>query len=151
MPCSKDPSGYRCIVRCGKLLNCCNKLCKAQCYICQEQNPGSEEPIQRLRHSPHPCEKRLYCEHQCAEKCSEDHQHTTSCKARCRQICAHAQCRSPCSVPCAPCQEPCTWSVIAVMPSAFTETPLYTGTVPIIYVLYLVDLSVNCFIPSVSL
>lgn len=110
MPCSEDPSDHHCIIRCGKLMNCCSKLCKAQCYICQRENPGSEGPIQRLRHSPHPCEKRLYCEHQCAERCSEDHQHTTSCKAKCRQICAHAQCRLPCSVPCAPCQEPCTWN-----------------------------------------
>ena len=111
MPCSQDPEDYRCQVRCAELMACCGKSCNATCDACQSLNKSlaDEGAIKRTKHTVHPCQKRLYCEHVCQEPCSEDHEHTMRCSLKCRQVCPHAQCKRPCSVPCAPCKQPCTW------------------------------------------
>ncbi|KAG9309778.1 hypothetical protein JVU11DRAFT_10152 [Chiua virens] len=106
MPCSQDPEDYRCRARCAELMTCCGKACSALCDDCQAVNTDTE----RTKHTSHPCQKSLYCEHTCQEPCSEGHEHTTRCKHKCRQVCPHAQCKRPCHVPCAPCKQPCTWS-----------------------------------------
>ncbi|KAN0098042.1 AAA domain containing protein [Tylopilus felleus] len=112
MPCSQDPKDYRCQVRCGELMACCGKSCNASCDECQSLNDTLTNggAIKRTKHTLHPCQKRLYCEHTCQGACSESHEHTTRCKANCRQVCPHSRCRNQCSVPCAPCKQPCTWS-----------------------------------------
>ncbi|KAF9227364.1 hypothetical protein BS17DRAFT_747823 [Gyrodon lividus] len=112
MPCSQEPENHRCLTRCAEWMSCCSKSCSASCYQCQEGNRQSDEggSIKRTKHLAHSCEKRLYCEHQCQEPCSEDHEHTMRCKAKCRQVCPHAQCRRECSFPCAPCKQNCTWA-----------------------------------------
>ncbi|EJF65241.1 P-loop containing nucleoside triphosphate hydrolase protein [Dichomitus squalens LYAD-421 SS1] len=122
MRCSDNPRRYPCRAKCGGIMSCCGRPCKANCHECQFLNTAPEPrddkedevaeellPVERLTHVGHPCERSLFCGHLCGKQCSSDHECTTECKEACRQVCAHARCRNYCSVPCAPCQEPCTW------------------------------------------
>ena len=117
MPCSQDLEDYRCQARCGELMACCGKSCNTSCDECQSLNDTLTDggAIKRTKHTRHPCQKRLYCEHTCQEVCSESHEHTTHCKANCGQVCPHSRCRNQCSVPCAPCKQPCTWYVVVLL------------------------------------
>ena len=111
MPCSEDPLSYRCLAPCdGIMSSCCGRNCRSSCSECQRVNqPAAEGHTHRTLHKQHPCQKTLYCGHQCCNPCSADHQCTTECLEACRQVCSHARCKKRCSESCAPCQEPCTW------------------------------------------
>lgn len=114
MPCHRDPATVSCREPCTGALECCSKSCKASCGDCQALNLEAEwgqgGKIVRTHHVPHPCERPMYCQHNCGLPCSREHECNTKCKAPCRQQCVHHSCPKPCSEPCAPCMEPCIWS-----------------------------------------
>lgn len=144
MRCSDDPALYICTQVCGGVLACCGRDCKSNCHTCQEQNGLHEleeaRRIKRTSHIQHPCHKPLRCAHECLESCSQDHKCVVLCKEQCRQECSHARCQEYCSTPCAPCQEPCTWSVLAGLDLLSITEHATLGGVPIIAAHYLVDL-----------
>ncbi|KAH9848820.1 hypothetical protein C2E23DRAFT_738850 [Lenzites betulinus] len=118
VPCHLDPAKVSCKEQCAGKLQCCTKRCKAACGECQRET-SSHEPdatkakgskIARIRHVTHPCERPMYCQHNCGLPCSSEHECNTKCKEPCRQQCVHHRCPKPCSDPCAPCMEPCVWS-----------------------------------------
>lgn len=121
MRCSDDPALYRCREACRGIMTCCGRSCQATCSQCQilnESEPTQEQDgegmdvlIARKTHQCHPCQRPLFCGHQCNRVCSSEHECTTECLKECRQSCVHARCTRPCSEPCAPCMEPCAWYV----------------------------------------
>ncbi|KAI0816803.1 hypothetical protein BC628DRAFT_1334253 [Trametes gibbosa] len=118
MPCHLDPVNVTCMEQCNGALECCTKSCKAACGKCQLETLSHDfeaanikgNKIARVHHIPHPCERPMYCQHNCGLPCSREHECNTKCKGTCRQQCVHHCCPRPCSEPCAPCMEPCVWS-----------------------------------------
>ncbi|KAI0628064.1 hypothetical protein C8Q77DRAFT_1068619 [Trametes polyzona] len=114
MPCHQDPARFACREPCSGPLQCCSKSCKASCGDCQKLNPHAPPAtggrIARANHRSHPCERPMYCQHNCGLPCSREHECNTKCQGPCRQQCTHHRCPKPCSEPCAPCMEPCPWS-----------------------------------------
>lgn len=114
MSCHRDPATFQCTESCAGVLECCTKICKSSCGMCLTLNwPTSMTQgakIPRTHHVPHPCERPMYCQHNCGLPCSREHECNTKCQARCRQQCVHHSCQKPCAEPCAPCMEPCIWS-----------------------------------------
>ncbi|KAI9068435.1 hypothetical protein FKP32DRAFT_1561707 [Trametes sanguinea] len=112
--CHRDPATVQCKAPCKGIMECCSKQCKSSCGSCQALStplpPAQGQKNTRTKHNFHPCERLLYCQHQCALPCSQEHECNTKCQSRCRQECMHHRCPRPCSEPCAPCMEPCTWS-----------------------------------------
>lgn len=116
--CHRDPSTVWCSEPCGGTLSCCTKTCKAGCSSCRSLTleksgiePRTAGKVLRTHHKDHPCERLLYCEHECRSKCHpKDQDCNSSCKETCRQQCVHNKCKKPCSEPCAPCMEPCVWT-----------------------------------------
>lgn len=114
MSCCQDGSSIRCKELCGEALTCCSKTCKSACSDCQAATVGpalsaTKTRIARTAHISHPCDRLLYCQHQCGLPCSQDHHCNLRCDKPCRQQCIHYKCPKPCSEPCAPCMEPCPW------------------------------------------
>ncbi|KAH9923478.1 uncharacterized protein BXZ73DRAFT_50943 [Epithele typhae] len=114
MQCSQDAATYRCQERCNRELPCCSRTCKSSCHECTaitvEITRQASGQVDRTEHESHPCERMLYCQHQCGLACAKDHRCNTSCKGQCRQQCSHQKCSKPCSVPCAPCMQRCEWA-----------------------------------------
>lgn len=111
MACHQDPKIYRCMALCAKALDCCSKLCKARCSDCQLLSKDSQATsVKRTVHKPHPCERTLYCQHQCKLDCHPKEKGCNSnCQELCQHQCTHRRCKDPCSTPCTPCMEQCTW------------------------------------------
>ncbi|TBU41804.1 hypothetical protein BD309DRAFT_964525 [Dichomitus squalens] len=112
--CHEDPANAWCSEPCGGKLQCCSRTCKASCSDCRSLTVQRTQPavgkMSRTYHIGHPCERLLYCQHQCGLDCAREHQCNTKCSQTCRQQCVHHKCAKPCSEPCAPCMEPCQWS-----------------------------------------
>ncbi|KAI8974770.1 hypothetical protein BD414DRAFT_424028 [Trametes punicea] len=111
--CHRDPTTITCKAPCKGVMECCSKLCKASCGDCQALNTPQligGNKITRTHHASHPCQRLLYCQHECGLPCSQEHECNTKCNGPCRQQCEHHHCPKPCAEPCAPCMEPCNWS-----------------------------------------
>ena len=112
--CYKDPGSVTCTELCDQPMCCCSKKCKGRCGECQKLNLDVNAVrsglISRSKHTVHPCERTLYCQHLCASPChSKDVGCSTECKQSCRQRCIHRKCPEPCFTTCTPCLEPCPW------------------------------------------
>lgn len=111
MPCYQNPSTYVCKERCGRQHSCCSRSCSANCGACQRLNtvPEGQVEVPRILHSPHPCDRHLFCGHACKDDCVEGHVCSGKCNGTCRQTCPHNECRKGCSIPCDPCIKKCPW------------------------------------------
>lgn len=112
MKCSDDPATFLCTKQCSGIMKCCGRTCNSTCNRCARlnaQSNGAPASVERVLHEDHPCQKPLFCGHNCGKACSEDHECRTMCKAACRQVCMHTVCKNYCSAPCSPCQQACTW------------------------------------------
>ena len=131
MPCHKDPITFQCKERCNGILECCSRNCKSRCFECQQESTvgkgKNRTKIDRLKHRSHPCERYLYCQHQCGLSCAKDHQCNRTCEKECRQQCSHHRCTKPCSASCAPCMEQCLWRC----PHA--SCPVSCGSVSVVF------------------
>ena len=128
IPCFRDPGTVQCQAPCGGTLTCCTHACKSSCARCQsvtrQRNGQLLRRIVRAHRVAHPCERMLYCEHQCGLDCHlKEEPCNASCKGKCRQECVHHKCPKACSEPCAPCMEPCPWIC------AHTTCPVLCGSV----------------------
>lgn len=128
--CYQKPASIHCSEPCRGALTCCSNACKSACYDCQKATSGPTglqvyTRITRTTHVPHPCERYLYCRHECGLSCSQDHHCNSSCRQACRQQCVHHQCSRPCSEPCVPCMARCAWSC------AHHKCPVVCGSVSV--------------------
>jgi hypothetical protein len=134
--CHQDPAKIDCRSLCGQEMSCCSRRCAAQCHRCMRLSaPGgkpSSNPVSRSIHSPHFCQRLLYCQHPCNLTCSQDHSCNSDCREPCRQECSHHKCDKPCSEPCPPCMDPCEWRCM------HQACPVPCGSVSGIFVVFLV-------------
>jgi hypothetical protein len=111
MPCHQDPSTFICLEPCGIGYSCCSRSCNASCGDCQKLNSPAEgeDQVSRFTHVPHPCGRRLFCDHDCQDNCEVGHKCSGSCAQQCRQVCPHRKCLKHCSALCYPCVKKCSW------------------------------------------
>lgn len=126
VPCHLDPSEFKCLEPCEKLLPCGHR-CKAKCgYPCTDKcwvkinltlqcghtqkdacfyKTQAEEPFCRAS-----CKHVLKCGHACPGSCHACHQGRfhLPCSHKCQRplICSHT-CTEPCTGECPPCKRPC--------------------------------------------
>lgn len=126
VPCHQDPSTFRCLQPCEKLLPCghlcqarCGDPCTERCQVkinltlrcghtqknaCFYQTEAEEPPCWAK------CGHVLKCGHACLGKCYMCFQGRfhLACSHQCRRplICSHT-CTEPCSGQCPPCSRPC--------------------------------------------
>lgn len=126
VPCHQDPSTYRCLEPCQKLLPCGHR-CRAKCgdpctEMCQEMVDltlrcgHTQKDACYYKKQPEeppcwtPCGQLLKCGHVCPGSCHVCFQGRfhSPCGHQCRRllICSH-ECTEPCSGECPPCSRPC--------------------------------------------
>ena len=120
VPCHQDPRKAVCQELCGGTMLCCSRSCRSKCSDCQQVTKPSLPHnfvgiIARTSHVEHPCERLLYCQHNCGLACSQNHDCNSMCAEQCRQTCSHHACTLPCWQPCPPCMEPCDWTCAHVL------------------------------------